>query len=297
MVSLCRSNAPLLWACSLIQWALEGKNEGEGSGFPFDRPQVQFAQRLRILGQRLEPIKDIHLRGQWTDTKPLFRLSCELKKLSADEGLERMLRAIDHKIPGFDRLRNAMRMAQAGGPAGLNSGSDPIALRPIQKAVEKFRKERTSRSDYASTGVWKTMIDQIDKYQDKLFADPITVKTARGPWVIQPQRTHNIMERFFRDFRRGARRRTGQNSSGRFLQSMIADTPLVRNLENPSYLKILLKGQVTLEERFAQIDIETVRKEMQAAQKSVEKVPAKIRQLIALPAFLETISGLFQKAA
>jgi hypothetical protein len=43
---------------------------------------------------------------------------------------------------------------------------------------------------------------------------------------------------------------------------MIADTLLVRNLENPSYLKILLDGQATLEERFAQIDINTVRKEL-----------------------------------
>lgn len=288
---------PLFCAYSLIQWALEGKTEGEGYGFPFDRPHVEFAQRLRLLGQRLEQIKDIHLRGQWADNKPLFKLSCELKKLSADEGLERMLTTIDHKIRVFDQLRKAMRIAETGGAAGLNSGTDPIALGPIQKAVEKFRQQITSRSDYASTGGWKTMIDQIDKYKDKLFADPITVKTPCGPLVIQPQRTNNIMERFFRDFRRGVRRRTGHNSISRFLQSMIADTPLVRNLENPNYLKILLNGQATLEERFAHIDIETVRKELQAAQQSVEKVPAKIRQLIAVPTFPETIARLFRKAA
>ena len=141
------------------------------------------------------------------------------------------------------------------------------------------------------------MIDQIDKYQDKLFADPITVQTPHGPLVIQPQRTNNIMERFFRDFRRSARRRTGQNSISRFLQSMIADTPLVRNLENPCYLKILLDGQARLEERFAQIDIKTVRKELQAAQASLERVPSQIRKLIVIPTFTETISRLFQKAA
>ena len=56
-------------------------------------------------------------------------------------------------------------------------------------------------------------------------------------------------------------------------------------------------GQATLEERFAQIDIETVRKQLHAAQESVEKVPSKIRQLIALPAFPEQISRLFQNAA
>lgn len=288
---------PLLCAYSLIQWALAGKAEGEGYGFPFDRPQVELAKRLRVLGQRLEEIKGIHLRGPWQDNQPLLRLSCQLKQLSADEGLQRMLATIDQKIQVFDQLRSAMRIAEIGGVSGLNSGSDPLALGPIQNAVEKFRQEITSRSDYHSNGGWKAMIAQIDKYKEKLFADPITVQTPRGPLVIQPQRTNNLMERLFRDFRRGARRRTGQNSISPFLQSMIADTLLVRNLRNPSYLKILLQGQTTLEERFAQIDIETVRKELQAAQASLEKVPSQILKLIAIPSFLETVAGLFKKAA
>lgn len=288
---------PLLCAYALIQWALEGKADGEGYGFPFDRPHVQFAKRLRALGQGLEQIKDVHLRGQWADNKPLFKLSCELKSICADDGLQRMLTAIDLKIEVFDRLRGAMRIAEAGGAAGLNSGSRPMAMGPIQKAVEHFHQEMTSRADYPSTPHWQALIGQIDKYKDKLFADPITVKTPGGTRRLQPQRTNNLMERFFRDFRRAARRRSGHNSISRLLQSMIADTPLVRNLENPGYLKTLLNGQATLEERFAQIDAETVRKELRTVQGSLEKVPPKIRQLIALPAFPEAICGLFQKAA
>jgi hypothetical protein len=288
---------PLLCAYALIQWALEGKADGEGYGFPFDRPHVQFAKRLRALGQGLEQIKDVHLRGQWADNKPLFKLSCELKSICADDGLQRMLTAIDLKIEVFDRLRGAMRIAEAGGAAGLNSGSRPMAIGPIQKAVEHFHQEMTSRADYPSTPHWQALIGQIDKYKDKLFADPITVKTPGGTRRLQPQRTNNLMERFFRDFRRAARRRSGHNSISRLLQSMIADTPLVRNLENPGYLKTLLNGQATLEERFAQIDAQTVREELRTVQGSLEKVPPKIRQLIALPAFPEAICGLFQKAA
>lgn len=288
---------PLLCAYALVQWALEGKADGEGYGFPFDRPHVQFAKRLRALGQGLEQIKDVHLRGQWADNKPLFKLSCELKSICADDGLQRMLTAIDLKIEVFDRLRGAMRIAEAGGAAGLNSGSRPMAMGPIQKAVEHFHQEMTSRADYPSTPHWQALIRQIDKYKDKLFADPITVKTPGGSRRLQPQRTNNLMERFFRDFRRAARRRSGHNSISRLLQSMIADTPLVRNLENPGYLKTLLNGQATLEERFAQIDAETVREELRTVQGSLEKVPPKIRQLIALPAFPEAICGLFQKAA
>ena len=288
---------PLLCAYALIQWALAGKAEGEGYGFPFDRPHVQFAKRLRALGQGLEQIKDVHLRGQWADNKPLFKLSCELKNICADEGLQRMLTAIDLKIQVFDRLRGAMRIAEAGGATGLNSGSRPMAMGPIQKAVEHFHQEITSRADYPATPHWQALIGQIDKYKDKLFADPITVKTPGGTRRLQPQRTNNLMERFFRDFRRAARRRSGHNSISRLLQSMIADTPLVRNLENPGYLKTLLNGQASLEERFAQIDAQTVREELRTVQGSLEKVPPKIRQLIALPAFLEAICGLFQKAA
>jgi hypothetical protein len=288
---------PLFCAYSLIQWTLAGKSEGEGYGFPFDRPLVHLAKRLRTLGQGLEQIKDIHLRGQWSDNIPLFKLACDLKKISSDHGLLRTLETIDLKGEVFDQLRVAMRIAQPGQTAGLNSGSHPVAIDSIKKAVEQFRKKVVARPDYSSSGHWQAMVEQIDKYGDKLFADPITVKTVNGPLQIEPQRTNNIMERFFRDFRRGARRKCGHNSISRFLQSMIADTPLVRNLENPEYLKILLNGQATLEDRFAQIQVQTVRKELHDTQNSPEKVPSKIRQLIHAQSFPEIICRLFKKAA
>jgi len=38
------------------------------------------------------------------------------------------------------------------------------------------------------------------------------------------------------------------------LRSILAETPLVKNLDNEEYVKILLDGCQTLEERFAKID-------------------------------------------
>lgn len=298
--SLCQESLdrfPLLCAYSLIQWALEGKTQGQGYGFPFDRPLVEFARRLVLVHERLEHIKQIHLRGQWRDNIPLHKLSCELQKICTDKALRKSLQDIDAKIEVFDQLRRAMRIAQEGGSRGLNSGSEQLAMGPIEKALKKFRDKITARPDYDRTPAWKTMIAQIDKYWDKLFADPITLTTPDGPVRIQPQRTNNIMERFFRDFRRGARRRSGHNSISKFLQSMIADTPLVKNLENPEYMKILLNGRATLEERFADIDIETVRAEFNASQVSPEKVPRKIREMIAAPEFPITLCRFFENAA
>jgi hypothetical protein len=138
------------------------------------------------------------------------------------------------------------------------------------------------------------MIAQIDKYWDKLFADPIRVPTPGGDVFIQPQRTNNLLERFFRHFRRGQRRRSGNNSISRTLQAMIADTPLVKNLENPQYLEALLNGQPTLEARFAQIEVALVRRELREAQHRQEKVPPQIRKLIKDAKFQERISRLLQ---
>jgi hypothetical protein len=286
---------PLLTAYSLIQWALAGKTQGQGYGFPFDRPQVEFARRLQTVAQKLESIKDIHLRGQWQDNVPLFKLAHALIAVVEDASLQRSLAALEVKSPVFDQLRAAMRIAEVGGSAGLNSGRDPIPLGPIQKAVQAFRHRITTRLDYPTAPHWKGMIAQIDKYGHKLFADPIAVHTPHGRRLIQPQRTNNLLERFFRDFHGGERRRSGHNALGKFLQSMIADTPLVKNLDNPDYLRVLLNGQPSLEACLAEVDVEAVRQEMRAAQQGLDKVPRKIRQLIAESDFADTLCGLFQK--
>ncbi len=123
------------------------------------------------------------------------------------------------------------------------------------------------------------MVKQLDKYWKKLFADPIEVNTPAGIISIQPQRTNNILERFFRDFKRGYRKRSGNRSLCKTIKAMIADTPLVKNLENPDYMKIILNGKCTLEERFAEIDIKLIRHELKEKQKQIGNIPARMRKI------------------
>ncbi len=47
---------------------------------------------------------------------------------------------------------------------------------------------------------------------------------------------HNILKQFFRGIRRAHRRTTGHNSLCKKLQSMFADTALIKNLDNPDYM-------------------------------------------------------------
>jgi hypothetical protein len=105
-------------AYSLIQCMLEGKYQAEGYGYPFDRPGIEFARRLRLAAQQLHEIKQIHLRGQWRDNIPLHKFSCELQKVADDAGLLRTIESLEVKIQVFDQLRDSMRIAQAGDPTG-----------------------------------------------------------------------------------------------------------------------------------------------------------------------------------
>jgi hypothetical protein len=127
---------------------------------------------------------------------------------------------------------------------------------------------------------YQKLVKQIDKYWKKLFADPIIVHTSKAKLTIQPQRTNNIIERFFRDLKRNALKKSGSNNMCKTLKAIIADTPLIKNLEKPQYLEILLNGNNTLEERFAEIDAELVRNDMNKLKDDAEKIPPKIQRII-----------------
>lgn len=127
------------------------------------------------------------------------------------------------------------------------------------------------------------MIKQIDKYWDKLFADPIEVETPSGKLTIQPQRTNNLMEQSFRFLKRDRRKQSGLHSLAKTLKGMLADTPLVRNLSNPEYVSILLKGKENLADRFAEIDIQQVRQEEKENERRWRKYPKRMCRLFKIP--------------
>jgi hypothetical protein len=288
---------PTISAYGLILWTLDGKNQGHGYGFPFDRPHFVFAKRLRSVYRQLQEIKTLQLRSQWRDNRPLYKLSNELKAIFSDEILRRTLTQMEPKMQTFDELREAMRIAPESGSQGLNCDGMGTDIQTIEGSVRHFRQQLADDPKCGAGQDYQKMIDQIDKYWQKLFADPIQVDTPDGKVAIQPQRTNNIMEQFFRDFKTGYRRKTGHNGLSKTFQAMLADTPLVKNLQNESYMKILLDGKPTLEARFAEIDITSVRKQLNDSQKSLEKIPATIKKIISKPRFPKVIANIFRNNA
>jgi len=198
----------------------------------------------------------------------------------ADRPLELTLDRLQTDCQIFDQVRQALRIAPITERQGLNHDGEQVEMKILQLQVQAVVTQIRARPDFLTTPRFQKMIDQMDRYDPKLFAAPLVVSTPQGSRTLQPQRTNNIMERLFRDFKRDCRRKSGAQALGRTLRTMLADTPLVKNLKNPEYLKILLNGQPSLEALFAQIEPNTVRKELKMANQNQEKVPRALKRFI-----------------
>jgi len=285
--------APEFAAYTLIQWALDGKHQGDGYGFPFDRPYLVFYQRLQTLYAQCEKLQQIRLHHCLKDSKTFLKVCRLLQGTMGDRALHTAAEQLQKKAFVFDKLRKAMRIADPMQNRGINDDGEDIDIKTIEKGVKEFRHWLVNSNHYSKNRDYQKMVAQIDKYWEKLFADPITVDTQQGKITIQPQRTNNLLERFFRDIKRRFRKKSGSNSMGKTLQAMLADTPLVKNLENQEYLNILLNGKTTLEALFAEIDAKIVREEMRKTQDESEKIPTKLRRIIKKPQLPQIIVKLF----
>ena len=154
---------------------------------------------------------------------------------------------------------------------------------PSRRALTRFRHSEEITNLAATTLAYRKMVRQIDKYREKLFAAPIQVSTKTGSTFVQPQRTNNILEQFFRDLKRKGRKRSGHHALSKTLKTMLAQMPLVKNLENPQYMEILLNGKANLAERFSEIDIVQVRKAFEQAQRVTQKYPKRMAEVFKIP--------------
>lgn len=284
---------PVITAYSLILWALDGKKQGRGYGFPFDQPHLVFFERLGVIYELLKEANQTKSKKDRGIYKPYVKIIRDLYATMTDKRLAETARQITEKTIVFDKLRQAMRIALPDGNAGLNDDGEPTDTYTIETRVKKFHQSFSRKIAAARNDDYQGMIDQIEKYWEKLFADPIMVDTTHGRVAIQPQRTNNVLERFFRDIKRGYRKTRGTNTLTKTLKAMLAETPLVKNLENEDYVKLLLNGASSLEERFAQIDANTVRQELHKSNTDQDLVSPWVKRMIKKQNFIQNLSASF----
>ena len=282
---------PALATYTLIHWIFESPHLSRGYGFPFDRPHLEFYRRLKSVHNLLQSISGIHLRNKAKDNRPFIQINKLLEEVLVDRELNNAVTGIAKKAQVFDKLRQALRIAMPEGRSGLNDNGDETDIKTIEDQVSKFKE--WLMGDESRKTTYLKMIEQMDKYWEKLFADPLIVNTSEGPVTIAPQRTNNILERFFRGVKRRGRKKSGTASLNKTLKTILADTPLVRNLEKEEYQKIILNGCSSLAERFSQIDDKIVRDQLKQAEDNCEKIPPEVKKIIKQTDLPQKISALF----
>ena len=292
------SAVPVVAAYTIISWILDYKAESNGFGFPFDQSYLALYQRIREAGRRFHQLFRIQLQGDWKENKVYSRVSHDLLGVLNDSSLQKAASRMEEKVAVFNRLRRAMRIALPENKRGLNdNGELSPNMKTIEKEVGKFTAWLLKSKGHSEDKAYQKLLEQIDTYSEKLFADPIVVKTAAGRMLVQPQRTNNILERFFRSLMRSYRKKNGFNSVERVLRTMLPDTPLAMNLANTEYMKILLAGKQTLEERFAEIDSKEVRRGLQESINDTSRTHPQLRKIIRLPGLPKSIVALLEQTA
>jgi hypothetical protein len=284
---------PVIAAYATIQWIFDTSEQLDGYGFPFDCNHMVFYQRLKAAQRLVNAIVASPSNAKDKNNIIFFKLWRPLTKIIEDQQLKSAALQMEKKVPIFKKLRKALSIAMPGGKAGLNDDGQQSNIKSIEQKVKEFRKEIMTDKKLSHKDDYKKMIEQIDKYWDKLFTDPITVRTATGEITIQPQRTNNIVERFFRDFKRRNRRKSGTVSLNKTLKFILADTPLVKNLDNGEYLEIGLDGSSTLEERFEKIDSRLVVEKLKDERKQFERISPEMKKIIRQPHLPEQLTSLF----
>ena len=282
---------PTLATYTLIHWIFESPRLSRGYGFPFDRPHLEFYRRLKRVHGLLQSISGIHLRNKAKDNRPFIQINKLLEEVLADSELNNAVTGMAKKAQVFDKLRQALRIAMPEGRSGLNDNGDETDIKTIEDQVSNFKE--WLMGDESRKTTYLKMIEQMDKYWEKLFADPLIVNTSEGPVTIAPQRTNNILEKFFRGVKRRGRKKSGTASLNKTLKTILADTPLVRNLEKEEYQKIILNGCSSLAERFSQIDDKIVRDQLKQAEENCEKIPPEVKKFIKQTDLPQKISALF----
>jgi len=175
-------------------------------------------------------------------------------------------------------------------------------LQAIKNAVEKFKvklkKKIKTINDKQVCDKLLNIIRSLDQYGERLFPDPLVVEINGELKLFFIHRTNNIMEHHFRRFNYSCRRIHGNHSVRRNLENIPGQLSLIENLKNSNYMKLIYGDENKIAEKFAEIDIKTIR-EMREADKPKQKLyfSKRIKKVIRFAKFKKYLIDAFISAA
>lgn len=121
--------SPEVQAYSMATWILEYKGELHGYGFPFDKANLVYLQRMKKV------FLCLHGSSCQGGLKELYFI---LASILQDPALEKALSSLEQKAKDFDQLRSIMRIAPLEKGCGLNGYVEDCDMMLMEKQVKQF---------------------------------------------------------------------------------------------------------------------------------------------------------------
>lgn len=261
-----------LSSCQLLQGILYGyllslkanENTGDGYGFPFDRPKLNYYTKAVEIYKELELIEAKNFSWSDKEKSRFYNIKNVLEKVVNDKSLKKNVKKLETKTALFDELRQIMKIALPGENKGLNDNGNienQLELTAMETKLATFvtKLETIVAEAPSESKPVKGVINQLNKYWDKIFARPITIEKDGVEKIIIPQRTNNISEQFYRKLKQLFRRLHGRRHVGKDLLFIPEEIALIENLKNNDYINDMLGSIDRLPEVFAQLDSDAVK--------------------------------------
>lgn len=288
----------------LVLWILDHCSVGDGYGFPFDHSHLSFQNRLKTAYSMLKQVSFFYSTTN-RNRKTIWKLYHLIKDIVENSTLEKKVQQYEVKLTVFSELREALGTAPENVKNGLSlmkeSGGHK-ELKMMKKAIAQFEtdlKERIeSTDDKPLCNSYNRIIDKLRESRAALLSDPLSVEVNGSKRVIFISRTNNILEHHFRRFNYWCRRIHGNHSVRRNLENIPEQFPIVENLNNPSYLRLVFGGESSIAEKFATISVTRIR-EMSNGLRRKKQIHSsiKIKKAIRKPTFEESLTSSFASAA
>ncbi len=264
---------------SLAQSVLDYAVEGDGLGFPFDRPYLDFYRRCRTIRRAA----DASLRKESGDARgrrELLRLARILDPVLRDRAFAEVAARLARRADLFERLRQALRLRPDGKTARatiLSPARAAAELQDVRQAVERLRRDLRRRRPERGPAqdareAIDIVLDHLERHGGSLWGHAVRLPKEAGGGIRLVDRTNNALESFFRRMKRGERRRSGRKVLTYDFEQLPAGAALVSNLARSDYVEIPCGSLDRLPEAFAEFDAEQ-RDEARAARQTAVTFP------------------------
>lgn len=221
------------------QWLLDYRRDGRRQGFPFDPYLLYFHRRVVRGSAAVEQLlSDARVQAQAPQV--LKNFARMLRQYLSDAEVIEAASQYEAAFALFHRLRTVLRMAAQGdNPLRDRYLLDKSETTDVQQSLEAFREDCRQQSkeemDEASRDRYRIVWEHLDRYWRQLFGSP------DDPCR---ERTTNGLEGWWGGSKRRCRQRHGRKKLTREFRSLPAEFMLIANLENPTYVELLLDGKL-----------------------------------------------------